>query len=263
MFFDLGYILESIFRQASTISINWRKKMKNSAEFWEDMKQSRAVWEHSGDPRAPHVVLRNGKCSDGFIDTLQYLSDTRNLSFASDAMAKMLLGEIGDRRLDWGFSSPMAAIPFGTLVSLRMGITRTGFTEKTGNNKDLICRFDMPRGAVFLDIEEMTTTGETPQRVIDAVTKKNPGTESLPFIGALLSRCERKPLALQGREIIPLIDLPRLGVTFKEWGEDCPLCAAGSPILKNTKSVWFDFLRTMEDPTYEIPDAEMYQAAKS
>lgn len=227
-----------------------------SAKFWLDMKASGAVWEHSGDPRAPHVQLRGGHHSDGFIDSLQYLSQTPKLILAAGAMAqKLILAKIGNDPIDWVFGSPMAGIPFATAVGIAMWARRVGFTEKVGE-KDQICRFDMAPGTKFLDIEEMTTSGETPQRLIDAVIKKNPGTESFPFIGAFLIRCERRPAALLGKEIIPLIDLPGLDINYHTWGAECPLCATGSRVLTNAKKVWPDFLHTMEDPTHIIPGAE-------
>ena len=235
-------------------------KDADSARFWADMKEHHAVWEHPGDPRAPHVRLRSGHCSNGFIDSLQYLSRTPQLSFAADVMAHKLLERTGTfRRPDWVFGSPMAAIPFATVVGMRMNALRVGFTEKVGS-VDHICRFDIPDGAEFLDVEEMTTSGGTPQRLIDAIIKKNPGVKSLPFIGAFLIRCERRPAALLGKEIIPLIDLPELGIDYGRWGTDCPLCAKGSRVITNVKKVWFDFLRTMEDPAYEIPGAEFAPA---
>lgn len=231
--------------------------MKDARQLWNDMKVGGAVWEHSGNPNAPHARLRSGRCTDGFIDTLQYLSNTVNLVFVAKAMADKLIVRLGGERLDWGFSSPLAAIPFGTIVGMKMGIPRLGFTEKTGNNKDQVCRFDVAPGSTFLNIEEMTTSGETPQRGIDTVMIKNPGTQSLPFVGAFLIRCERCPATLHGRELVPLIDLPELGVRYNEWEPGyCPLCAGGSPLVTNVKKVWFDFLRTMTDPTYIIPGAE-------
>lgn len=231
-----------------------------SAKFWLDMKASGAVWEHPGDPRAPHVQLRSGHHSDGFIDSLQYLSQTEKLVSAADALAqKLILSKIGKSPVAWVLGSPMAGIPFATVVGIMMKARQVGFTEKVGE-KDQICRFDMAPGTKFLDIEEMTTSGETPQRLIDAVIKKNPGTESFPFIGAFLIRCERRPAALLGKEIIPLIDLPELGITYHKWGAECPLCAAGSRVLTNVKRVWPDFLHTMEDPTHVIPGAEYKQA---
>ncbi|OGG41014.1 hypothetical protein A2118_01890 [Candidatus Kaiserbacteria bacterium GWA2_50_9] len=227
--------------------------MNDSAKFWQDMKSSQAVWEHSGDPRAPHVRLRNGHCSDGFIDSLQYLSAPSKLSLAANAMSHKLLEKVGVRPI-WIFGSPMAGIPFATVVGIKMGVLRVGFTEKVGD-KDQICRFDVAPGATFLDIEEMTTSGGTPQRLIDAVLKKNPGAQSLSCIGAFLIRCERRPAALLGKEIVPLVDLPELGVIYNEWGADCPLCAQGSRVITNAKKVWFDLLRTMKDPEYAVSGA--------
>jgi orotate phosphoribosyltransferase len=229
--------------------------MNDSAKFWHDMKLCHAVWEHPGDPKAPHVRLRSGRHSNGFIDSLQYLSMPDRLSSAANVMAHKLLEKIGVRPV-WVFGSPMAGIPFATTVGIRMHVQRVGFTEKVGD-KDQICRFDVVPGATFLDIEEMTTSGGTPQRLIDAVMKKNPGAISSPFIGAFLIRCERKPSALLGKEIIPLVDLPELGVHYHEWdAAECPLCAEGSPAITNAKKVWFDLLQTMADPRHVIPGAE-------
>ena len=225
--------------------------------FWQDMKASNAVWEYSGDPRAPHVRLRNGRCTNGFIDSLQYLSMTSNLTFAAKALADKLVVKLGGERLDWVFGSPMAGIPFSTLVGVKMDVTRVGFTEKMSDNKTQICRFDLPPGDVILDVEEMTTSGETPQRVIQAVMTKNPEVKSLPFIGALLIRCNRKPATLGGKELVPLIDLPELGVKYDEWPRpECPHCANGSRLIVNTKKVWFDLLQTMRDPTHVVPNAQ-------
>lgn len=229
-------------------------KTWGSAEFWADMKANRAVWEHSGNMRAPHVRLRGGKCSNGFVDSLQYLSMPPKLTLAADTMADKLFERAGIMPV-WTFGSPMAAIPISTVVGIKMGVERVGFTEKIGD-KDQICRFDVAPGATFLNIEEMTTTGETPQRVIDAVIKKNPGAISLPIVGAFLIRCEHHPAALLGKELVPLVDLPKLGVHHHEWKpEECPLCATGSRSITNVKKVWFDFLKTMTDPTHEIPGA--------
>ncbi len=255
----LGSCLLQFFVTFSSTGTSKGATMKESREFWEAMKASNAVWEHSGDPKAPHVRLRNGRCTDGFIDTLQYLSTVVNLVFAAKAMADKLIARLGNQQVDWVFGSPMAGIPFATLVGVKMGILRVGFTEKDGNvadNKSQICRFDVGPGETFLRVEEMTTSGETPERVKDAIIKKNPETTSVPFVGALLIRCERRPATLNGSELVPLIDLPELGVVYNEWEQAvCPLCASGSRLITNTKKVWFDLLHTMKDPKRAVHGA--------
>jgi len=229
--------------------------MTSAIEVWQAMKAGGGVWEHSGDTRTPHVVLRGGDHSDGYIDTLQFLSNTKNLVFAAEAMAKKMLERLHGQPVDWIFGSPMAGIPFATVTGIKMGVPRVGFTEKIGD-KEQVCRFDLPPRSVFLDIEEMTTSGETPQRVIDAVIKKNQDAESVQFIGALLNRGVARPDTLHGKEIVHLVTLEEVGVDYHRWAPaSCPLCAADSRVLTNPKKVWADFLRTMQNPAHEIPGA--------
>ena len=226
----------------------------DSVRLWKAMKDSGAVWEHPGDPRAPHVVLRSGKHSDGYVDTLQYLSNVRSLAVVAEMLAERLQRRLGIIKVDWVVGSPMAGIPFATALAPCIGASRIGFNEKVrGSDKDLICRFDIPYGQNFLIIEEMTTTGQTPQRGIDAVLDKNPEAIPLGLVGSFLIRCSAFPPFLKTRELVSLISLPELGVRYNEWEKaDCPLCAAGSRAIKNCKRVWPNLLRTMRDPTFAI-----------
>ena len=228
---------------------------------WELMKRSGAVWEYSykGNLRAPHVVLRSGKHSNGFVDTLQYLSRVANLSAAAEMLARKLAGGLDGIRPDWIFGSPMAGIPFATEVARSWEINRIGFNEKVGD-KELICRFDLSPGEKFLIVEEMTTTGGTPQRGIDAVLKKNPTAVALPIVAAFLTRCGHRPTELQGRELISLVSLPELNVEYSEWEPDnCPLCSSGSTPISNCKRVWSDLLKTMmDDPPTSLFDTRPF-----
>lgn len=223
---------------------------------WKSMKKSGAVWEfqYQGNPRAPHVGLRSGKHSDGFIDTLQYLSNVDNLAWAARTLVGKLKKMISDERIDWVFGSPMAGIPFATACAMFLGIRRVGFTEKAGGDKELTCRFDVPARERFIVIEEMTTTGATSQRGIEAVLERNPKAVPLDVVGSFLIRCDEQPPALRGKSLISLISLPELGIHYGEWEpSDCPLCKKGSRLIKNCKQVWSDLLQTMDDPNHSIP----------
>ena len=221
------------------------------ADLWQAMKEIGAVWEHSGNPQAPLVVLRNNRRhSNGFVDTLQFLSNVSNLEVAAFALAKKLSGKL-EIKIDWVFGSPMAGIPFATANARHMRARKIGFTEKVDGK--LICRFDIPPGNNFLIIEEMTTTGRTPQRSINAVLEKNPEAVPLDVVGAFLIRCDDHPPELLGREIISLVSLPKLGINYSEWTEaECPLCQTGSMAIDNCKRVWKSLLRTMWEPTCAI-----------
>ncbi|MEK7586474.1 MAG: hypothetical protein AAB453_01230 [Patescibacteria group bacterium] len=223
-------------------------------DLWRRMKGCGAVWEHSGDPRAPHVALRGDKHSDGFIDTLRFLSDTDNRANAAELLITRLNSKYFED-IDWVFGSPMAGIPFATtLAGCFNHNVNLGFTEKV-NEKDLICRFEIEPGQSVLMVEEMTTTGATPQRAIDAILKKNPEAQILDTVVAFLVRCEDRPPELAGRELLSLISLPHLGVNYHEWEpNNCPLCQQGSRVIKNCKRVWGDLLKTMKDSAHHIPD---------
>lgn len=227
--------------------------------WWVELKTCGGVWRHSGDPRAPHVVLRSGQHSDLYIDVLRALSKTEFLILAAQTLATRIRGVIGDDPIDWVVGSPMAAIQLAAHVGSPINSRYVGYTEKTGgsDNKELVCRFDIAPGETVLQVDEMTTTGETPERSIEAVEKKNPSAIILPVVGAFLIRCEERPDALTGgRYLAPVINLPALGISGSEWSPNhCPLCAAGSRAILNPKLVWRDLLRTMANPTFEVHSA--------
>ncbi|MEK7585203.1 MAG: hypothetical protein AAB455_01665 [Patescibacteria group bacterium] len=223
----------------------------DSRQLWQMMNKSGAVWEYPKDARAPHVILRSGLHSNGLIDALQFLSQVKYLELAAEALTDKLRQRIRTK-IDWVFGSPMAGIPFATAVARHLGVKHIGFTEKIGE-KDLICRFNLEPADSFLMIEEMTTTGATPRRGIEAVLKKNPRAMALNWVGACLARCGPQPEELKSGEIISLVSLPELNVHYSEWFEgDCPLCKTGSRAIKDCKRVWPSLLRTMTDPTFPI-----------
>lgn len=221
-------------------------------QWWKKLCEFESVWQHSGDIKAPHVVLRSGRHSDGFIDTLQFLCGVKNLHDAAAALAVHLNDAIGHEEVDWVFGSPMAGIPIATIVAPMVWARNVGFTEKTGE-KDLICRFDIEPKHNVLVVEEMTTTGDTPQRAIDAILARNPQAGILPFVGAFLIRCGKNPPGLHNAGLVPVIDLPDIGITFNEWEPgECPLCSHGSRAITNCKRVWKDLLITMTQPEHPV-----------
>jgi orotate phosphoribosyltransferase len=230
-------------------------------EMWQELVGNGAVWRYPNDPRSPHPVLRSGKHSSGFIDTLAYLSVVRNMKSAGRLLAGALMPHMNIKRdrVDWVVGSPMAGIQLAATVGMALDAHRIGFTEKVkGKDDELECRFDMEPGSRVLQIDEMTTTGETPQRSIDAVLAKNPGVHIIPFAGAIIARESREKVAenLTSARLVSLVNTTEIETGMEEWeAGDCPLCREGSLILKNTKRVWWDLLRNMHDPSYVIPNA--------
>jgi len=227
---------------------------KTMAEWWHDLQEAGAVWQHPGELRAPHVVLRSGQHSDGFVDTLRYLSNLVNHTRAAHALAERIGYAIGKMKINWVFGSPMAGIPFATTVASILGAENIGFTEKQGgNDKNLICRLDVEPGETVLLIEEMTTSGQTPQRAMDAILKKNPEAKIIRSVGAFLIRCTAHPSDLRAA-LVPVISLPDLQIFFREMDPDkCTLCETGSRAIPNPKLVWKHLLATMTDPDHRVP----------
>lgn len=221
--------------------------------WWNSIQEFGSLWQHSGDPRAPHVVLRNGKHSDGFIDTLKFLSKMEYLTCAAQMLSvSMKESGINGKKIDWAFGSPMAGIPIATAVAQIIGAKNIGFTEKNGD--DIVCRFDLEPGESFIVIEEMTTSGRTPQRQINAILKKNPSADCIPVVGAFLIRCNDNPPELKEAKLVSVVNLPKLGIFFNEWTpEDCPLCKMGSIAIVNCKQMWKDLMCTMTNPCHVIP----------
>lgn len=227
--------------------------MKTMEEWWKELNQG-SVWQHSGNPRAPHVVLRRRKHSDIFVNTLQYLTCTKNLGQAAITLAKKLKSTPGfPTKIDSVFGSPMAGIPLATLVAVELWATNVFFTEKKADG-ELFCRFDVPPECNAVFVEEEVSTGGTPQRVVGAVRERNPDIVVVPFIGVFLTRCGTKSELLPKMELVPIIDLREIGVVFNEWEpKQCPLCAEGSRPIENCKDVWKDLLLTTKDPNHPIP----------
>jgi len=176
-----------------------------------------------------------------------------HLKSAAFDLAQVVNQALGRRDVEWVFGSPMAGIPIATMVAPLVGANYVGFSEKKGDK--LICRFDVRAGTTVLRVEEMTTSGGTPQRVADAILSKNPGVKILDVVGAFLIRCDKNPPGLHAGKLAPVIDLPELGIFFNEWEpESCPLCEEDSLPIENCKRVWQDLLKTMKSPEHPIPN---------
>jgi hypothetical protein len=226
--------------------------MKTMHDWWEDIVRSGSVWRHSGDWRAPHVVLSGGKHTDGFVDTLQFLCKLENLHKSACALAQEVRKHKGTENIDWVFGSPMAGILPAIAVADALGVKNIGFTEKNGDS--LKCRFSVGHGSLVLRIEEMTTTGRTPNRAGKAILEKNPNARLLPIVGSFLTRCKTNPPPeLKNGFLASVVDLEKIGIAFGEWEPDqCPLCQKGSPTVKDCKQVWDDLMITMHNPNHAI-----------
>lgn len=189
-----------------------------------------AMWLHDGDPSKPHAKLTSGKCSNGFINTLQVLSYT-NLC---QIMAGQIFRELRERHdgaIDWVVGSDHASATLSYQLAALLGC-RHDFTEKevdraTGEKTQVWKRFQIKPGEVVLQVEELVTTAKTLLQVREALRAGN--DEPVDFAPLALTLVHRSEcVEIEGDPI-------RYGGHWDihTWDQsECPLCKEGSKPLK-------------------------------
>jgi len=201
-----------------------------------------AVWLHGGDPKKPHAELTSGKCSNGYFNCSKILCFP---SFA-EILAWHLVYKLREQgikpgTIDWVIGSPYAAITFSYKVAELLGAVH-GFPEKDPTvvptdpkgKRMLWKRWQIPKGAKVLRIEELITTLGTTMSVRQAVKRGN--SEPVEFssvVGTLVHRPPKLPISYAELRIVALVEKEVWAVEPSK----CPLCKAGSKRLK-PKSNW-------------------------
>ncbi len=197
-------------------------------------------WQHNGDSKAPHVVLRSGKHSDGFIavtSALQYV--TINDLFAISLANKILRQYSG--KINWVVGSDHAAAIFSYAVACQLQNRwydvrpkiKYDFSEKVvadGLETQKWARHTINLSDQVLQVEELCTTNLTLKRVREGIAKAHPYAVSYaPVIGMAVNRTGSE--VFEESKIVSLLD-----IRFNEWQPaECPLCANGSEALENVK----------------------------
>jgi orotidine-5'-phosphate decarboxylase len=199
-----------------------------------------AFWMHDGNFQKPHAELTSGMCSNGYVNSPEFLKHP-NLNEVSALQLARRLRDRGVDNVDWVIGSPYSGITFSYEVAKAFGAIH-GFTEKNPEDprgkRMLWRRMAIPSGANILQIEELITTSGTFREVRRAVIEGNPEPVNfLPIVGALVHRPPKLPVAyeIDGEKIAvaALVEKEMWAVPPSE----CPLCKAGSPRYK-PKSHW-------------------------
>ncbi len=201
-----------------------------------------ALWQHNGDPKAPHAMLRSGKHSDGFIAVTEALKyATINSLFAVSLVNKINRQNLG--HIDWVVGSDHAAATFSYAVAQRFMIEwinrdlKHNFSEKVvegGGEKQKWSRHTIGKDERVLQIEELCTTNLTLSRVRYGIAEAHPDypITYIPIIGMAVNRTGSDNF--EESSVVSLLD-----ITFNEYdvknGKQCPLCAGGSEPLENVK----------------------------
>lgn len=200
-----------------------------------------AYWEYLGEPRAtaPHMVARSGLHISAYFNCSLVLAETNICEILAGQMIKHCL--VGADKIDWVVTAALAGIPLGNEIARQLR-ARAGFVEKGNDGKLSAWRFQIPSGSRVLLVNELITTpGGSAFETKQTVVKMNEGpVEFLPFAAFMVDRCSSKAME-DGTPIRALFkfEFPTYGPT------DCPLCRAGSPLIKgkvNWRQLWADQL---------------------
>lgn len=191
------------------------------------------LFDYRGDPKAPHVLLTGGDCSDGYINSALVTSDPSTLSYIVSELLPYL------PRADWVIGSPYAAITFSYEVARQMGAMH-GHAEKDPQDSKRLRwqRFEIPEDAIVLHAEELITTFGTTLAVRRAIETENPApVRFLPCVATIIYR----PPTLDVLPTFPVLALVKREI--KTWKrEECPLHTEGSPALR-PKEHWAELMR--------------------
>jgi orotate phosphoribosyltransferase len=186
----------------------------------------RALWIHDGNPKRPHALLTSGLHSNGFFNSSFIIRNPKLLAKVCWEMCQHV--RYTETTVpDMVVGSAMGAVTIAYEIARLMEL-EAGFTENV-EGEMLLKRFPIRENSNVLVVEDVLTSGSTTIKTIAGIEKAGGIVE--PVILAIVNRSGMDKL--DGRRIIALIShhLP-------VWqAEDCPLCQAGSPVLR-PKSNW-------------------------
>jgi hypothetical protein len=183
------------------------------------------LWQHNGDPSAPHAELTSGNCSDGFVNALRLLKYP-NISMILAAQMARIYRASGRPDPDWVIGSDHAGATFSQNVAFHLG-AKHEFTEKGPNKSQLWMRETIEPGEAVLQVEELITTLTTLRAVNDGIVSGN--AYPVTFVDQSMTLVHRSPTyKFNGG---PIRYLRHYDINAWE-PEECSLCAAGSHRLR-------------------------------
>ena len=210
----------------------------------EIFKMCDAYWGHQGFSGEPHALLAGGRHSDRYFNVntvLQFPNIRRHLA---SELERKLRSKAG--LMDAIISSSYAAISIGQAVAEAFRVISV-FTEKEEKDQVWTGRFELPTGAIVLQVEELITTLETAKKVRAAVLRDNPNPvkfvekDGKTVVATIVHRPSILPIKYDSHTVIPLWEQE-----VHNWlPAECPLCKQGSIALK-PKPNWQRFLKRQQ-----------------
>lgn len=213
--------------------------MADSKTWLDYFIHNKMMWIHDGDSTKPHVVLRSGLHSGGYFNSTLVTQCPRILEDVVRHIQEMLHNAGTDfNNIDWVVGPAMGAVTLAYEVARQCSYSHhhinTAYAEKCSRGGEPAMRFPrhcIRKSAGVLVAEDTITTGGSVLNVFEALRKM--GIEPMPMVVTILNRSGKQALSMRGPSIISLIDeyMPTWTPT------DCPLCRAGSPALKEPKTI--------------------------
>jgi len=199
-----------------------------------------SYFEHDGNAKRPHPLLRSKMHSKGFFNSRPLIADEKLMrDVAHDIVARLIETEGFDiEAADRVVGPKTGATKLAEFVAAEIGARRgrpcgwaspKKVTNVDGDTIDM--EFDNPDhivlpGEKVLFVEDVTTTGGSMKHTVKAVVDR--GGIPLAFIGMMVNRSGL--LSVLGMRLVALVTrrLPNYDVPN---GQPCPLCEAGSEAI--------------------------------
>lgn len=209
------------------MEIDWGKKLEDCGALW------RMNYENKD---GAHAELTSGKHSDGYCNCAKIVMNPKLVEEIAAGIIEKLEKESGYMKPDFVVGPAYGAITFAHEVARQLG-TNFGFTEVeyTDEGKmQVLKRFDIPEEAKVLVIEDVTTTGGSILKTINALERS--GVKSLPTVGLILNWSGKTEI--EGYKIVSLLEA-KMNVYEPD---ACELCSAGREAVR-PKANWAKLAR--------------------
>lgn len=207
---------------------------KSEKGWKEEYAKRQAYWEHSGDPRQAHVVLRSLLHSTGFFNSRPVIADVETLREAAEDLVEKLRAFGNFDHVNRIVGPQTGATKLAELISIAMGCSWASPAKCVIDGADAMTfegESQAPqRGELTILCEDVFTTGKSVGLTARAV--EGCRAEVLTVVLVIVNRSGLTEV--NGRKIISLIDMP-----VQTWEpNECPLCAAGSLAITSPKDNW-------------------------
>lgn len=201
-----------------------------------------ASWTYQGLGGEPHALLASGRHSDCYINL--------SLVLQFPNLCKILAGQLVQKLKKIPTIEPIDAVVSPSSAALTLGQEIAGqlnamfvFTEKKDGEQIWTGRFDLPKRARVLQVDESITALTSARKSKKAVLNSNPEVNFIKINGktvvaTIVHRPNQLSIIYPDYQVISLMK-----TEIKSWSpEECPICKRGSLALE-PKQTWQQFIR--------------------